>query len=101
MAKTTGYFIGALVDRSGTITTGGTAQTVMAANPDRKYLIFQNNSTGDLWINFDTVTAVIGQPSLKIPAGGGYSLESSFVSTQAMTVIGATTAQAFSCKEGV
>jgi hypothetical protein len=35
---------GALTDRSGTITTGGTRQQVCAANPTRKFFIFNNGT---------------------------------------------------------
>jgi hypothetical protein len=90
---------GALTDRSGTITTGGTSQQVMAANTNRKYLLIQNESTGDLWINFG-VAAVIAQPSIRLGQWDAFVMEEGFISTQALNVIGATTAQAFTAKEG-
>ncbi len=90
---------GTLTDRSGTVTLGATAQQLAAANAARKYFFFQNNSVGDLWINFG-VTAVASQPSIKIIAGNGFSMENSFVSNQLVSVIGATTGQAFTAKEG-
>jgi hypothetical protein len=90
---------GVLTDRSGTITTGGTRQQLAPGNASRKYFLIENLSTGDLWINFG-VAAVAGQPSIKIPAGAGFVMESGFVSNQAIDVLGATTAQAFAAKEG-
>lgn len=90
---------GTLTDRSGTITLGGTAQTLAAANATRKYLIVENVSqTEDLWINF-TTTAVVGQPSLLIKPNGVFVMESSFVSTELVSVIAATTSHAWAAKE--
>jgi hypothetical protein len=91
--------VGTLADRSGTLTTGGTSQQLAAANTTRKYLLIQNVSTTDLWINF-TTAAVVGQPSIKVVAGGNFVMESSFVSNEAVNIIGPTTGQAFTAKEG-
>jgi len=90
---------GAVTNRSGTITAGGTAQTLAAVNASRKYLIIQNVSAGDLWINF-TTTAIVGQPSVKIGPDASFVMEASFVSTELISIIGATTGQAFAAKEG-
>lgn len=90
---------GTLTDGSGTITTGGTAQLVFAANPNRRYLLIQNQSSGVLWFNW-TATAVEGQPSAQLAANGGsFVMESGFVSTEAISIIGATTGQAFTAKQ--
>lgn len=90
---------GTLTDASGTITAGGTAQAVFAAKADRRYLLIQNNSSGPLWINF-TTTAVEGQPSIQLSSGGtAFVMETGFVSTEAVSIIGATTGQAFTAKE--
>lgn len=90
---------GTLTDRSGTVTLGGTAQTIMAANTSRKYLAIINTSDTDMWCNF-TTTAVATQPSFKIPASAGYFMESGYVSTELVSCIGATTAKIFTAKEG-
>lgn len=87
---------GTLTDRSGTITLGGTSQQAAAANASRRYLLIQNVSTGDLWVNFGTA-AVVGQPSILIKANGAY--EPVFIPTGTVNIIGATTAQAFAMKE--
>lgn len=89
---------GTLTDRSGTIASGGTAQTLAAANANRTYLLIQNNGTADLWINF-TTTAVQNQPSLKLPVGATYVSDPQFISTEAVSIIGPTTAQTFTAKE--
>ncbi len=90
---------GTVTDRSGSITTGGTAQQLMAANSSRKYLFIQNVSAADLWINF-TTTAVADSPSIKLASGNAFFMESSFVSTEAISIIGATTGQKWTAKEG-
>lgn len=90
---------GALTDRSGTITAGGAAQTLAAANPARRYLLIQNASAADLWINF-TTAAVIDSPSIKLSAGDAFSMAAEYVSNQLISIIGATTGQKFTAKEG-
>ena len=52
----------ALQSVSGTITTGGAAQTVMTANSYRCGFTIQNNSSGDLWVNELGGTAAASQP---------------------------------------
>lgn len=91
---------GTLTNRSGTITAGGTAQQVMAANSSRKYLLFQNVSDTAMWIDFGT-TAVADSPSVLVPASGGAVVqEGTFVSTQSVSVFCATTGKKFTAKEG-
>jgi hypothetical protein len=87
-----------IVDHSGTIAVGNTAQTLMAANSARRYLLIENVSAGDLWFNF-TTTAVVGQPSLRLPSGASFVMEDSPISTEAISIIGATGGQAFVSKE--
>lgn len=89
---------GNLTDRSGTITTGGTAQEVAAALATRKYFFFQNHSDTVMWINFGT-TAVADQPSIQVPVGSTFTMQDSFVSTQSISVICATTGKKFTAKE--
>ena len=89
---------GTLTDRSGTITTGGTAQQLAPVNVTRRYLFVENVGTAILWINF-TTTAVQSQPSIEIPAGYSFVMEDGFVSTELMSIIGPTTGQAFTAKE--
>ncbi len=89
---------GALTDRSGTITTGGTAQQIMAANAARRYLFIQNNSDTGLWYNLG-VTAVASQPSIFLAAGASYENPAHFCPSGLVSVIGATTGKIFSAKE--
>lgn len=96
----------ALTDRSGTITTGGTAQQLAAANASRRYLLIQNLSTGVLWVN-TTGTAAVGQPSIALKAcgvandgtGGAIVFEGSYIPPGAVSILGASTGQAFAARE--
>ena len=89
-----------VTDRSGTITTGGTAQDAMAANSNRRYLFIQNNhSSADLWVNFGA-DANTNQPSFKLTAGQSYENPAHFCPTSRVSVIGGTTGQTFTAKEG-
>lgn len=90
---------GALTDRSGTITTGGSSQQLAAANASRSYLFIQNVSTGDLWVRFGAAAAA-SQPSIKLAAGASLVAKGDgFIPTESVNIVGATTAQAFSAKE--
>ena len=88
------------VDRSGSITSGGTAQQVCAQNLNRKYLLFQNQSTHSMYIDFGTL-AVNGQPSILILPNGSYEMDgyNAVVNTSSVSVYGGTTSDAFCAKE--
>lgn len=88
-----------LTDRSGTIATGGTAQTLMAVNAQRNGMFFQNQSAENLFINWTTAAVATGQPSYRVAPGDTLFLEDTMISTEAMSVIGASTGSAFCCKE--
>jgi hypothetical protein len=90
---------GALTDRSGTLTTGGTAQNAAAALATRKYLFVQNPSTapGTLW--FSTVTtAVQDSPSIELVPGASFE-SGLFCPTGAVSVIAATTGHKWTARE--
>ncbi|WFU37331.1 hypothetical protein QA640_22835 [Bradyrhizobium sp. CB82] len=87
-----------LTDKSGTITAGGSAQTLMALNASRRGFYVQNQSTGDLWIS-SLGTAAATQPSLWLPPGAFYEPEAGGVPTAAISIFGATTGQAFAARE--
>ena len=93
-------YAGTLTDRSGTILSGGVAQTLMAANPARRYLWLLNHSPDTLWVNFGA-TAVAASPSIPVYPGDVLRQpDQGFLSTQAVSILGATTGQAFVAKEG-
>lgn len=86
-------------NRSGTITTGGTAQQLMAANATRRGWSIKNQSAGSLWFNELGVTAIAGQPSFELKPGESYTSEAGVSSVAAISIIGATTSQAFAARE--
>lgn len=86
------------INRSGTIATGGVAQTVMAANPKRKWARFQNVSDTDMWLNDRGAAAVANQPSLQIYPGGYWETDPG-CSGEAVSVFCATTGKAYTADE--
>jgi Fe-S cluster assembly iron-binding protein IscA len=90
---------GAFTNRSGAIEAGGTAQAVCSANARRQYLLFQNISDEDIWINFDGTAAVADQPSIKVWSGMTMEWSGSFIPTGAISVIAATIGSKYVCKE--
>jgi hypothetical protein len=83
-------------DRSGTITTGGTAQQMAPANASRQSLTGQNISDIDLWINeIGGAAAANTAGSFKIPAGSAFSI----ATNRAISVVGATTGKAWTATE--
>jgi hypothetical protein len=87
----------ALANYSGSITTGGIAQTVAPqANGKRSYFIFQNVSSDTLWIDFGAV-AVQDQPSLKLLPGASYE-PVGYIDNDYVSVIGPNTGAKFVCK---
>jgi hypothetical protein len=84
---------------SGTITAGGTAQTLLLANATRKYLRFQNTSSGTLWLNDNggTAGANVGD-SIEIAPNQMYETYPGTASNKAISVFGATTGQQFACQ---
>jgi hypothetical protein len=87
-----------LADISGTIAAGGAAQNAAGANAVRRGFSIQNQSSGDLW--FSTLAAAVqSQPSIKLSAGAYYETPPGGAGTGAISVIGATTGQAFAGRQ--
>lgn len=87
-------------DKSGAITTGGTAQVAIAANTNRRGFFIQASVGGDLYINTTgTATAVDGGGSIRIPGGSLYECPANGVPTTSISIIGSITGQKFSAKE--
>ena len=85
-------------NRSGTVTSGSTAQALMATNKGRGGYWIQNLSAGDLYIS-DVGTAAATQPSMRIAAGGLYESSITGCPTNEISIFGATTGQVFSARE--
>ncbi|MDQ0472832.1 hypothetical protein [Labrys wisconsinensis] len=95
-----GNKLAAGIDRSGSITAGGSAQQLAAGNPDRKGLKGQNISAGDLWIKETDVTglptaAIGGAGSFQVQPGAPFKVDTN----QAVSVVGATTGQKWTATE--
>lgn len=89
---------GNLTNISGTITAGGTAQQIAAANSQRLGWKVRNLSTSSLWVS-TLATAVQSQPSLEIRAGEMYETPPGAQGTGAISIIGPSTGQAFFARE--
>lgn len=92
---------GSLTNRGSTITSGGTSQTLMAANANRLYFLFENVSDTDMWIRPGGGAAAAATPSILVKANGGnFIMENALVSTEAWTVFCATTGKGYAAYEG-
>lgn len=88
-----------LTDGSGTIATANTSQTALVANATRKYLLFQNVSDTDMYINFGAAATIAGAGSLWIQAlGGSLVFEDFACSTDAVNVICSASGKAYTIK---
>lgn len=89
-------------DRSGSITSGGTAQQIMPANGNRKGWQIQNTSDTDMY--FSEVSLAVA-PTSTVPSsqylapGALYRETGDDVSRTAVTVVGATTGKTFAARE--
>lgn len=81
------------VTRDAAITTGGTAQVLMAANPDRRAIFVWNPDASEaLWCSFSGTAAANGQGSFLISPGAVPLSIQQNAPTQALSCIAATTA---------
>lgn len=89
---------GELIDKSGSIISGGTSQQVSPANGNRNYFLFQNQSDTDMWIDF-AVAATNDSPSIKLQSGDVLKF-TDFIPTQSINVFCSATGKKFAAKEG-
>lgn len=89
-----------LTNYSGSIATGGTAQTALAANPKRNFLLIQNPPTEveNLSVDFDA-TAVGDGTDFTLEPGGAVIFDT-LIPQGLVSVIAATTGHKFIVKEG-
>lgn len=87
-----------LTNRSGTITAGGTGQSLMAANAARAQWNLQNPSTATEVLQFSKIG--ITGPWYDLVPGQGAGEDGSTVYQGQIWVLGATTAHAFTADEG-
>lgn len=88
-----------MADHSGTITTGGTGQLLLAANANRKRFTL-TNPTGATAETLQFAYANIANGYIDIPNGQTWDENNETLSQQAIYVKAATTAHAFVCYEG-
>lgn len=88
---------GSLVDKSGTCTLGGTAQTIAAYNAGRRYLLVANISDTAMQIN---IGATATADSIPLAATTGKLEWFAFIPTGLVSMLCATTGKKFVCKEG-
>jgi hypothetical protein len=90
-------------DCSIALTTGGTAQNILAAQTNLHGFQIQNLSTDNVWISFTTTAAAttIGSyflnPASATAAGGSYNAPLGFGTNHAISVVAATTGDKISC----
>ncbi len=100
-----GSVAGPLTDRSGSITEGGTAQQIAAANAARRYFFICNTSVEILYVNVGaTATSANSYPLAAAASagapGGSLVFEGSFIPSGSVSILGATTGSTFVAKEG-
>ena len=95
-----------MIDYSGSITTGGTAQTAVAANPNRRWLRVENppSATESLFVRYDGTATTNSSTPNSTELAPGASDEFSFTGVGyipggAVSVIAATTGHKFIIKE--
>lgn len=81
-------------DRSGSITTGGTAQNVAAANTARRGFTLQNTSDTEMRVS-ESGTAASATTGYQIAPGGRFTASTN----RAISVFGATTGKTFAATE--
>lgn len=85
-------------DGSGTVATGGSAQTLFGGAAPANGFLVQNNSSAAVWI-CDTGTASSGGASIQIaPNGGFFATPSGYKPAGVVSLFGATTGQAFAAR---
>jgi len=85
-------------DGSGTLATGGSAQTLFGGLLPANGFLVQNNSSGALWVS-DVGAASAGGASIQVAANGGvFMTPSGYKPAGAVSLYGATTGQAFAAR---
>ena len=89
---------GAASDGSGTVATGGSAQTLFGGVVPTNGFLVQNNSSAALWIS-DVGTAAAGGASIQLSANGGtFATPSGYKPAGAVSLFGGTTGQAVAAR---
>ena len=85
-----------ITDGSGTITNGGTAQLRFGGVvPPHGFSIFNDDASNALWFSWSTTAAANTNGSIEILSGGLYESPQGVIPAQAISIVGASTAQKF------
>jgi hypothetical protein len=87
------FTVNGLIDASGTIVTGGTAQSLFAANPDRQRFIITNPTSATEILQFAIGLSTAGY--IDLAAGATWDENGSSIAGQQIFIKGATTGHAF------
>ena len=87
-------------DGSGTITLGGTAQTLFGGRkPINGFEVVNPHATEDLWISDTAIAAANAAGSIRVVANGGsYTTPTGYQPQGPVSVIAATTGHAFTAR---
>ncbi len=89
----------AAADASGSIGSGGVAQSVFGITPANGYAVYNPDAANDLWIS-DTGAAVANAAgSIRVAAnGGGYETPAGYAPPGDVSIVGSVTGQKFTAK---
>lgn len=87
-----------LINLSGSISAGGTAQLITPADTSRKFLFFQNTSVVAMYVGIGYIPTV--DNGILVAASGGILRFETFVPTDAVRVFCATSSSKFVCLVG-
>lgn len=83
-------------DGSGTITTGGTAQSLFSgAIPPNGFTVLNPDPANYLWINIGGTASPNGSGCIPVPPLGGYETPPTYSPHGAISIYGGTTGQPF------
>lgn len=87
-------------DGSGTITAGGTAQTLFSSRiMENGFAIYNPDPTNDLWVSDTTTAAANATGCIRVAAnGGGYETPTTYGPAGAVSIVGAVTGQKFTAR---
>lgn len=95
-------FRGNIVDISGTVTAGAASQQILAADPNRRYIMCQNPiaATEPLFVNFGAAASTT-TASYELAAGGSVAFTGAgYVPMGTVNITAVTTGHRFVCKWG-
>jgi len=108
ISVTTSPVTGTFTDRSGSISTGGTSQTLASSNTSRKCIVIENPASAttqgigaaeSLFINFTSSASTSAGTSIELTPGGTYFMCAGAITTEQINVVATTTGHKYTGKE--